>query len=245
MLRAFLFTMELSLFIYFRACEKQETISYVKRFKDTNKTTILKKCWLSLQESVDDSDTVIVIHDSVSSDTITWLKSNSKSNIVLVEVPEHNWAYHQHTVTLVDTLKDYCAKYPTDLHYIVEDDYLHTSNAIRVIKDTLSTWPNFAVTYDYPDRYVNPVPSYIVLGKDRHWRTIDSCTMTVVALGRRWLDVIPELEAAAPTSNDKVFEDIFKQIPCISPMPGLSSHMTDYHATPLVDWNSIWESYNV
>ena len=145
-------------------------------------------------------------------------------------------------MTLVDSLKYHCNENPTELHYIVEDDYLHTDNAIRVMQDTLATWPNFAVSYDYPDRYITPVPSYIVLGKDRHWRTIDSCTMTVVALGKRWLDIMPELEQAAPTSNARIFEDIFKQIPCISPMPGLSSHLTDRHATPLVDWTKIWEN---
>lgn len=234
------------MFIYFRACEKQETISYVKRFKDTSKTSILKKCWLSLQKSVNSSDTIVVIHDSVSEDTLSWMQSTfNAGKIITVEVPEHDWSYHQHTVTLVDTLKKLSSENPAELHYIVEDDYLHTNNAIRVMQDTLARWPNFAVSYDYPDRYANPVPSYIILGQDRHWRTIDSCTMTIAALGQRWLDIMPELEAAAPTSNDKIFEQIFKQIPCISPMPGLASHMTDFHLTPLVDWQSIWESYNV
>jgi hypothetical protein len=237
--------MELRLFIYFRACEKQETISYVKRFKDTSKTTILKKCWLSLQESVNETDHIIVIHDDVSEDTLIWLENTAMTDVSFIAVPKHDWSYHQHTVTLVETLRAKCIEFPAELHYIVEDDYLHTPNAIRVMQDTLALWPNFAVSYDYPDRYTTPVPSYIILGKDRHWRTINSCTMTLAAIGKRWLDVMPELEKYAPTSNDKVFEEIFKQIPCLSPMPGLSSHMTDHHLTPLVDWNNIWESYNV
>lgn len=237
--------MELILFIYFRACEKQETISYVKRFKGISKTTILKKCWLALQESVNETDRIIVIHDSVSEDTLIWMENTSKTETSFVEVPEHDWSYHQHTVSLVDTLRAMCEEFPAELHYIVEDDYLHAPNAIRIMQDTLARWPNFAVSYDYPDRYANPVPSYIILGTDRHWRTVDSCTMTIAALGKRWLDIMPELEKAAPTSNDKVFEPIFKQIPCISPMPGLSSHMTDHHLTPLVDWNKLWERYDV
>jgi hypothetical protein len=238
--------MEFGLFIYFRACEKQETISYVKRFKDTSKTTILKKCWLSLQKSIDKSDTVIVVHDSVSISTLDWLRNNCNTDsIEFVEVSLHDWSYHQHTVTLVNTLKDKCEQHPMEIHYIVEDDYLHVENAVRVMQDTLATWPNFAVSYDYPDRYKEPKPCHVVIGKDRHWRTVDSSTMTVAALGRRWLDIMPELEQAAPTSNDKVFELIYKQIPCISPMPGLASHMTDYHLTPLVDWNHLWERYDV
>lgn len=234
------------MFIYFRACEKQETISYVKRFKDTSKTTLLKKCWLSLQESVNDTDTVIIIHDSVSDSTLNWLQSTCKTNkLHLVAVPVHDWSFHQHTVTLIDTLEQLCMQNPAELHYIVEDDYLHTPDAIRVMQDTLALWPNFAVSYDYPDRYKTPKPCHVVIGKDRHWRTIDSSTMTVVALGKRWLDIMPELKQTAPTSNDQIFEHVYKQIPCISPMPGVSSHMTDYHLTPLVDWMNIWDRYDV
>jgi hypothetical protein len=233
------------LFIYFRACEKQETISYVTRFKNTSKTTLLKKCWLSIQESVNSSDTLVVVHDSVSKETLDWLVKTSRTSIRLVEVPSHEWSYHQHTVTLTNTLKEFSAIFPGEIHYIVEDDYLHTEDAIRVMQNTLSLWPNFAVSYDYPDRYTNPKPCHVVIGYDRHWRTVDSSTMTVAATGKRWLDIMPELEQAAPTSNDKIFEKIYQQIPCISPMPGLSCHMTDRHHTPLVDWAKIWDKYDV
>ena len=201
---------------------------------------------MSLQASVDNTDTIIVVHDSVSPDTLAWLKATSNtSSLEFVEVPEHSWSFHQHTVTLVDVLREQCTKHPTHLHYIVEDDYLHVPNAIRVMQDTLAVWPNFALSYDYPDRYVTPKPCHVIIGKDRHWRTVDSSTMTVSAIGRRWLDVMPELVQAAPTSNDKMFEEIYKQIPCISPMPGLASHMTDHHLTPLVNWNHLWNVYNV
>lgn len=230
------------MFIYFRACEKQQTISNVTRFSNINKTELLKKCWLSLQASINDQDRIIVIHDSVSDVTLDWLKSTARTSVELIEVEDHSWDYHLHTITLVNILEEKSTQFPTDLHYIVEDDYLHTPNAIRVMQDTLSKWPNFAVSYDYPDRYIKPSPCHVIIGSDRHWRTIDSCTMTLVALGYRWLDIMPELKKAASTSNDKIFDEIFKQIPCISPMPGLSSHMTDYHLTPLVDWNSVWSN---
>jgi hypothetical protein len=238
--------MEIILFVYFRACEKQETISYVKRFNDTNKTTVLKKCWLSLQSSISEEDTIILVHDAVSEDTLTWLKGTSKTKqLTLVPVPEHDWSYHLHTVVLIDILEEFCTKFPTELHYIVEDDYLHVPDALQVMKNTLALWPNFSVSYDYPDRYIKPIPCHVIVGKDRHWRTVESSTMTVAAIGRRWLDVMPELKSIASTSNDKIFEHIYKQIPCISPMPGLASHMTDYHQTPLVDWDNIWNSINV
>jgi hypothetical protein len=233
------------LFIYFRVCEKQQTISNVTRFSGVNKTELLKRCWLSLQSSITEEDHIFIVYDSVSDSTLEWLKSTANTTIELVPVEEHDWNYHLHTVTLVNLLEKKSIEYPTQLHYIVEDDYLHAPNAIRVMQDTLHKWPNFAVSYDYPDRYIKPTLCHVVIGSDRHWRTIDSCTMTILAMGYRWLDIMPELKKAAPTSNDKIFDDIFKQIPCISPMPGLSSHMTDYHLTPLQNWAAIWESQNV
>lgn len=231
--------------IYFRACEKQDTISYVTRFNNFSKTTILKKCWLSIQKSIKKTDTLLLIQDNLSEDTLTWLLKHSSIPVNVVSVPQHEWDYHQHTVTLIETLKENSVKYPEELHYIVEDDYLHVNNALIVLQDTLKDWQGFAVPYDYPDRYTNPKQSRILIGIDRHWRTIDSSTMTVLAKGKIWLSVINALEVAAPTSNDKVFEEIYKHIACINPLPGVASHLTDRHHTPLVDWVSIWESIDV
>lgn len=231
--------------IYFRACEKQDTISYVTRFNNFSKTIILKKCWLSIQKSIKKTDTIFLIEDNLSEETLEWLLENSNIPVNVVSVPEHEWDYHQHTVTLVDTLKAYSNKYLEELHYIVEDDYLHVDNALVVLQETLKDWNGFAVPYDYPDRYTNPKPSRILVGKDRHWRTIDSSTMTVLAKGKTWLTIINALELAAPTSNDKIFEEIYPHIVCINPLPGVASHLTDRHHTPLVDWVNIWENINV
>jgi len=234
--------------IYFRTCEKQQTISNVQRFNNINKTDLLKKCWLSIQKSVSDSDKIIIIHDAVSQTTLDWLVSTSKYKqaVELIEVPAHDWSYHQHTVTLVEILNKYSNEYPDELHYIVEDDYLHTENAISVLKTNLAQWEGFAVTYDYPDRYfLDPVLSNVYLGADRHWRTINSSTMTVLAKGSTWLQVIDALKQIAATSNDQIFKQIYEHIPCISPLPGLASHMTDKHLTPLVDWNKVWEEQKI
>jgi hypothetical protein len=231
--------------IYFRACEKQNTISYVTRFNNINKTIILKKCWLSIQNSISSEDKVILIEDSLSSDTLNWLYANSKTEIVKVSVPNHSWEFHQHTVTLVEALAQFSEQFPEELHYIVEDDYLHTPDALNVLRDTLFSWNYFAVPYDYPDRYNPPKPCNVLVGKDRHWRTIDSGTMTAIAKGKTWLTYMSALKEAAPTSNDKVFEEIYSKVPCINPLPGVASHMTDKHHTPLVNWNQIWENINV
>lgn len=232
------------MFIYFRVCEKQATISNVKRFNNITKTELLKKCWLSIQASVSPEDVLVVIHDDVSQETLNWLDNTRKTlNMHVVQVPEHEWGNHLHTIVLVTVLEQFAKDYPEELHYIVEDDYLHTENAIKVLNDNLMNWEYFAVSYDYPDRYtLDPQLCQVILGTDRHWRTINSSTMTIIAKGKVWLKIMEQLKQAAPTSNDKIFDEIFKTIPCISPLPGVSSHMTDSHATPLVAWDKIWEN---
>jgi hypothetical protein len=235
------------LYIYFRACEKQQAISNLLRFKDINKTEILKRCWSSIQRSVSDEDTIIVIHDEVSENTLQWLNSTAKTtNISFIEVPPHEWGYHLHTIVLFDTLEIKSKEFPDELHYIVEDDYLHTSDAITVLKQNLINWPNFATSYDYPDRYARDgiEQAIILLGTDRHWRTVSSSTMTVIAKGATWLRYIEKIKTVADVSNDAIFTEIYKETVCISPLPGVSSHMTDRHMTPLVDWDMIWSNIN-
>ena len=232
--------------IYFRACEKQDTISYVTRFNNFDKTTILKKCWLSIQKSVTPSDTIIIIEDDLSQSTLQFLlNTTSTNNISVVSVDEHSWDNHLHTITLVELLKEQSTKFPDEIHYIVEDDYLHVDNAIHVLNFTLKDWQGFAVSYDYPDRYTNVESTKIILGPDRHWRLITSSTMTALAKGRVWSNFMYELEKAAPTSNDQVFKDIYSKIACISPMPGLSAHMTDKHLSPYIDWKNLWNNLEV
>lgn len=208
---------------------------------------MLKICWKALQASIVSSDKIIIIHDEVSQSTIDWMIATSNTNYVeLVEVPKHEWSYHLHTMIMLKNLENKCLEFPNELHYIVEDDYLHTKDAIRILENTLDEWDSFAVSYDYPDRYLSTDPKCtVLLGVDRHWRTVTSATMTALAKGTTWLRYMPQLYAAGPTSNDSVFETIFIDIRCISPLPGVASHMTDKHISPLVDWESIWNSQDI
>jgi len=232
--------------IYFRACEKQETISYVDRWKEVSKTEILKKCWLSLQKSITSEDRVVIIHDSVSKETLEFMQRTASGMIFLQEVPNHEWGYHLHTVTMVNLLEKECLNSNSrEVFYLVEDDYLHTPNALHVIRDMMKYWGHFGVPYDYPDRYKTPTNTQVFVGPDRHWRTVPSSTMTIFAHAQTWLSHIEALKDCAPTSNDQVFQDIFQKEACLSPLPGIASHLTPYHMTPLVDWNSIWNSINV
>ena len=233
--------------IYYRVCEKEPTISHVQRFKNYSKKTILRKCFSSLVDQFTEEDKIIIIHDEVSQDTLQWMTNKIKKGLVeLVEVPKHDFSYHMHTVVLVTTLEKELkeSRNENELHFMVEDDYIFSEDALEVMRSTSAGYQGFSVPYDYPDRYANPKPTQVLLGPTRHWRTIDSCTMTIAAPAKLWKDCLPLLKEAAPTSNDKIFDNIFNSVPCISPIPGVASHLTAYHPTPYFNIESRLEELN-
>jgi hypothetical protein len=220
------------MYIYYRICEKEATISHVKRYGDYSKKTILRKSFASLAHQLTDEDSITIIHDEVSEETLKWVDKQIPAGLVnYVEVPKHPWDYHQHTVTLVEELEKNIQN-NNDLHLLIEDDYLFAPNALEIVKSLQGIYGAFFVPYDYPDRYRERIPCLVLTGTMCHWRTIHSCTMTIGATASAWREVLPLLKEAAPTSNDKVFEEIFKKYSCISPLPGVATHMTDHHHTP-------------
>ena len=59
--------------IYWRVCEKQQTLSFVPRWKNISKLEIIKKCWLSLQQSVSPDDAIKIFEDDFSQELLNWL----------------------------------------------------------------------------------------------------------------------------------------------------------------------------
>lgn len=231
--------------IYWRTCELQKAISYTNRWKNYNKTDILKTCWLSVQENLTNSDQIYLIEDNLTQETLTWLIKTSKAKLSIIHVPEHTWEYHQHTVTLMDTLEQSVKEKEQEVHLILEDDYIFVPNGIPVFKQAAENWnEGFIVPYDYIDRYKEVVPCQLILGPDRHWRTVNSITMTVAAKGFVWVKYLKNLREAAPTSNDKIFESILEKIPCIAPIPSLASHLTEFHNSPYMNIEALWDYYN-
>lgn len=218
--------------LYYRCCEKEPTISYVDRYKNFSKKTILRKSWASLVSQVTEHDKIIILHDEVSPKTLNWMESKLTSGLVeFVQVPVHDFEYHQHTITLVEELEKRIQD-NNETHFLVEDDYLFKSNALNTLRSLDGIYQGFFVPYDYPDRYREKILSQVILGPTCHWRTINSCTMTIGASAQLWKKVMPIIHKAAPTSNDKVFEEIFKTYACISPIPGVATHLTASHHTP-------------
>ena len=226
--------------IYFRCCEKQQSVSGVQRWDEIPKYRMIRKCWKSIQQAgLEETDEVFILHDDVSQDTLDFIEQNSIENTTFLEVPEHEIQDRLHTFKMLEFLKTQIeSSDPNEVHYIVEDDYLHTADALTAMKKIFTKWEHFVTTYDYPDRYtMDRIPAYVMVDTDRHWRTNPSGTYTFAAKAKTWLDSWDIIMKHAPHNPT---EEMFEKHPCISPIPGCSSHLTPHHMSPVVDWDSLW-----
>ena len=141
-----------------------------------------------------------------------------------------------------------------DLIYFVEDDYIHTKNAILemlfVYEKFSSILKNeiFLVPADYPYLYTKSTNTKIFFGHQKHWRLIDESLVTFMTSKEVVLNNLEKLLTMAKKWGDpweKPLHEIYRKIPCFSPMPSLSMHCANinsiYGLPPSLDWKKIWE----
>ncbi len=128
--------------------------------------------------------------------------------------------------------------------YFLEDDYLHTLDAIDNIYLGVMKF-GLITGYDHTDRYTRTDDiSYeqnIYLSGNRHWRATESTTCTF-SIRRDLLDsCYPLLESVFTQAMDRVlFRELHKyNYRLFSAMPALSTHADANHLSPFVDWESI------
>ena len=112
--------------------------------------------------------------------------------------------------------------------------------------------PLIVHTPDYPDRYKPHCKrfSFIFLSKYCHWRQVSNSTHTFLLESktiRKFEKYIKE--SSIGQSDSKLSKKIYGRIIfnnkalCVSPIKGLSTHMTEGVMTPLVDWESMCKEY--
>ena len=248
--------------IYWRVCEKQETQSFARRWENKDKRELLRKCWMSLQPSVDTSDTIFILWDKVRESTIDWLKSNcATSNVEVQECPIYTLSqdvvselgsvmdkrYH-HYSALAETIDSVTRRYPDEIHYLCNDDFLHLPHALAAMKSVYKGgWSGFVVAYDYPDRYTidRTRNCDLLLNEYSHWRTIPSCTGCTSALGKTWQQHIKLFKQNAIYNSDSFTWEMYAKSGCLAPIPGMATHLTEGCLTPRIDWKEVYNSINI
>ncbi len=149
-------------------------------------------------------------------------------------------------------------KDPADVIYFVEDDYLHSEDAIT---EMIFAYEKFCTIFskdlvllpaDYPYLYAKDDVTKIYLGEKYHWRLVSESLVTFMTskkvieenylnlekMGIEWID-----------PWEKPLHDIYNSYPCLSPMPSLAVHCANINSifgiSPFIDLKKLWEKSKV
>ena len=231
--------------IYYLASNKNKTISGTPRYvwEKADKELTLKKCWLSLQESISEEDRIFLIDDNLPEKTSQWIIDTACSLITHVKVPKTKEKY-QFLITALETLQ---TNIDDRSHFILEDDYLFVYDGLDVVRTCLQHWHSFGVPDDNPNKYTVPYEAFVYVGNDRHWRSINTSSgWSVYGNSQVWKSYINLLKESAKTNNYNVFKDtILQQASGICPLPGVATHLKEGHMSPLIDWTNRWKEISI
>lgn len=147
----------------------------------------------------------------------------------------------------------------TDLWYHVEDDYLHTPEAIHDMIDTVDSFEPFvqkmiAVNpHDDVWRYKFELyRSYILHGPYRHYRTVNHTTGTCLASKQiynkyrtHFQDLADKVESKEDWAENKSINLVWlkEDVALFSPIPGLGFHIMDESGKdPYFDIDELWNN---
>ncbi len=141
-----------------------------------------------------------------------------------------------------------------DILYFVEDDYLHSEDAIT---EMIFAYEKFHTIFskdlvllpsDYPYLYTKDEATKIYLGEKYHWRLVSESLVTFMTSKRLIEENYKNLEKMGMEWVDpweKPLHDIYNSNPCLSPVPSLAIHCANINSvfgiSPFVDSKELWE----
>ena len=142
----------------------------------------------------------------------------------------------------------------SDLFYFLEDDYIHTKDAITEMLFTyekISSQLNkeiFLCPADYPYLYSTIENTKLFFGNMRHWRTVNETLITFLTSKKmiiKYLDKFKLMGSKRHHPMELILHKIYEKEYCFSPIPSLAMHATNintiYGLPPNFDWKKIWE----
>jgi len=142
----------------------------------------------------------------------------------------------------------------SDLFYFLEDDYIHTKEAISEMIFTyekMSSQLNkelFLCPADYPYLYSNIDNTKLFFGNMRHWRSVNETLLTFLTSKKmiiKYLDDLKEIGKKRYHPMELKLHEIYKKEYCLSPIPSLAMHATNvntiYGIPPNFNWKKVWD----
>lgn len=228
--------MDRNLTVILRSCDRVDSASTPSRFRDFgSKSDVMKKCLTSLKKSIEyfelrgNKCKLIIVDDNSSKSMKYFLSSLNPFSLINLDDSGNGPSF-------VKCVSLACEE--DGLVFLLEDDYLLKEECLLSMVDSyylLSNALQQEVCFhpsDYPDRYKDIRPSIILLGSDRHYRTIQftTCTFMYHASVFRYfkedLDSFYSYGKDPTVSENTSVNKVYTKYPCFSPIPSLAEH---YH----------------
>ena len=189
-----------------------------------------------------------IIADNISEDT---------KKMILKYVPEDCIQYVKvgHGAGTFNLALDLALTYnDEEIVYFIENDYLHTSDAKKILKEGFDIGASFVSLYDHPDKYLSPdrggnpycdggaEDTRVYLTDNSHWKITNSTTMTFAAKVKTLKENEKILRDFTNETHPHDFQMFLKlreynQL-LITPIPGRSTHGETAWLSPLTKWKN-------
>jgi hypothetical protein len=253
--------------VIFRTCDAVQALRGSRSF-GLDKRTLIKACFLSLHDSLEDfPHSIHILGDKLSPELARFFQRFAERDR-RVTLSQGDWGNDESIRQSITR----AVSFPEDEWvFFCEDDYLHRPIAFAWIDELIRSraqtlrfepgrWfmkmlfrraneaPLFIHPADYPDRYeaAKRQFSLVFITRLNHWRQISSTTFTFLGEVRsikRFEKYIRESSVGA--RDDYLSRHLYSHVfffgrgLCLSPIPGVSTHMTDGVMSPIVDWESL------
>ncbi|HWF45239.1 MAG TPA: hypothetical protein VG537_11410 [Candidatus Kapabacteria bacterium] len=253
--------------IIFRTCDKINSLHSAPRPFGMSKRELIEACFRSVVASVREyPHSFHIIADNISDELRRFFQSydvvmteGTFGNDESIRVSLKQAMSYDDTDWVYICEDDYLHQHQT---FLWIDDLIQNRKEILYTKSLrgvrrfipfdhrreLHTMPLFIHPPDYPDRYKprERRHSYLFLSQYCHWRQISNTTFTFLAEVKSLRQFASILEHSATGADDgylsnKIYaRDRFGgRALCLSPIPGLTTHLHEGVMTPLVDWENI------
>lgn len=184
------------------------------------------KCLDNFISQFQDHSTIIILADNCGEATIESLKSRS-----LFPRPSSLGNAGSFRQSVLDAIS-FCD--PSELVYLVEDDYLHRDGAATALLDAANAGiADYWTLYDHPDKYSAEYQfgevSKVVKVREQHWRYTQSTTMTFAthaATLKQDIDTWMKYTDGYHPKDHLAFSDLTSQGRRLAvAIPGLSCHV--------------------
>ena len=219
--------------VILRTCDRVNTFSGSKPRDFGSKGEVMRKCISSLRQSIEYFESkgkrckLVIVDDNSSEGMVSFLKSLNPDVLTSPSQSGNGFSFKE-CVSLA------CVE--DGLVFLEEDDYLLKKECLlsmvetyHKIKKEFNIEPCLHPT-DYPDRYVRIYPSIILLGSDRHYRSIKHTTCTfmyhssVFNQHREDLERFVDYGKVPGINEDNTINKVYNDFTCFSPIPSLAEH---------------------